>query len=308
MAQLLKDIKAAIGHTDPMRAGLIDRFMDGSESKVLRRLNFVTDPKIILAMNYNQRDRLPAMSERSVSENYPENAGSGTSRKTVNLAIFGGEVRTDMIYVDADAKARQMEIEAAMISAGKRFEKQFFHGDSSVNAKQFDGLRRRCTVRNRVSYAGTDGGAITKALLDEALDRVTGANSNKTLYMHRRVRRALTTVLVATAGGKGVSEAQMQLESYNGAAIETIEEDETYADIFQANETRGNSAVTESVYVVRHGTSADREFVQGVHGNTFMKHRDVGVMGTYYLDVIDNVVGIEDFNPHSIWRIAGILA
>lgn len=305
MAFLLKDVKNELG-SDPMRAGLIDRFIDGSESKVLRRLNFIGDPKAVLAYNYSTRDTMPQIAERSLNQNYSA-SGSRSSKKTVNFAIMGGEIRTDMVLLDANANARTMEIAAAMTAMGRRFEKLFFLGDSSVDAKQFNGLRKLSDLNNKVIWAGANGGAVTQDLLDQLLDSVSGDNSSKVLHMSRAARRAVSAVVRTAAGGKGVRDAQQQLVSYNDAAIETIEEDETYQPIFTSTETRGSSNLTQSIYCVRYGGGDDETYVQGVVGNTFMRHRDCGMMGTYYLDVVDNSVGIESFHPFGFARLGGVL-
>lgn len=308
MAMTLQQMKTLYPE-DPMRQGLIEKFLDGSESRVLPRLNFV-DASDALGYNWLIEDSLGNVAERSLNQDYAASAGKQSPGRET-LSIFGGAIRTDQIFIDAKGESvRTNNIARRMIAAGKLFDKRFFHGDPQVagQSAQFMGLRARSVLKSRVSWAGANGGQITQDLLDEALDRVSGDNGSKVIFCSRDIRRKITSLVRTAAGGKGLADSQTQLQTYNGSEIVTVTEDEGYNPIFAFNETRGSSNVTSSLYVVRFGGSTDEEHVQGIRGPSFMVARPPVNMGTYVLDVIDNVLGIADFSPHCFWRIGGLLA
>lgn len=305
MAMTLQQMKTLYPE-DPMRQGLISKFLEGSESAVLPELNFV-DASDALGYNWVVEDSLGNVSERSLNQDYTATAGKQSPGRET-LSIFGGAIRTDNILIDAKGDAaRTANISRRMVAAGKLFDKRFFNGDTGVDARQFNGLRARSVLKSRVAWCGTNGGSITQDLLDEALDRVAGDNGNKAIFCSREVRRLITKLVRTAAGGKGLRDSVTQIEEYNGARIKTVTEDEAFSQILGFTETRGSSSVTSSLYVVRFGGSADQDHLQGIRGPTFMVARPPVNMGTYTLDVVDNVMGLADFSPHCFWRIGGIL-
>jgi len=83
-----------------------------------------------------------------------------------------------------------------------KFEDTYIYGDSSANAKQFDGLRKlidTTTASGQVIAAGATGATLTLSMLDEVIDAVKGGKPDM-LLMSRRLRRKLNA-LVRAAGG-----------------------------------------------------------------------------------------------------------
>lgn len=292
---------------DPLRQGLISKFLEGSESGVLSRISFI-ESKDALGYNYVVQDSLGLVGGRSLNAQYPVSAPrQSPGRET--LVIMGGKIQTDNVYLDAKGDAaRQSQITARITALGKFFDKTFFNGNPAADINQFLGLRLRAERDAKVSYpAGANGGALTQDLLDEALDQVAGDNANKVIFCSRQMRRIITRLARGAAKATNLNDVQTQLPAYNGAPIVTISEDEAYQPILGFSETRGGSNATGSIYIVRFGGTADNEFVQAIMGPSFMAVRPPVQQGEYVQDTIDTVVGLGVFSPYSYWRIGGIL-
>jgi hypothetical protein len=304
MAMTLSEMKVLYPN-DPMRQRLISKFLDEGDSVILPELYFV-DSSEALGYTFVQADALGDVSERNINAGYTD-SDSAEIPKRETLSIFGGSLKTDQILIDAKGDAvRLARIDKRMMAASRYFDDVFFNGNTQANAKQFNGLARRAVLRGRVLYTGANGGALTLDLLDQALDMISGDNSNKRIYCDRWTRRTISALVKGIAGGKGLEESQQQLQNYNGAPIKTLSENQNYAAIFKTNEVRGTANDTRSLYVVRLGKSTDEQFIQGIRGPSFMKLRTPVNMGEYVRDVVDNVLGIVDFDPNCLVRIAGI--
>lgn len=291
---------------DAVRARMVDKFINGSESVVLKRLKFVNGTSF--KYQYYVRDSLGTVTTRKIGASYSTDKSVRTPRDEP-LTLFGGNVQTDYAIIDVKGdSARLDELDAKMIAAGKYFDKLFFNGDPTVtgHADELRGLKKRI-AGTQVSYCGTNGGALTLALLDAAIDSVVGANGNKVIHSNRTVRRKISQLVKDAAGGSSVFDAQGQLTSYNGCPIECVDEDESFAEILDFTETRGTSSVTTSLYIVRYGSTSDDEFVQGIQGNSFMVLRPPSHQGTYVLEVAESLMGLGMFHPRSAARIGGIL-
>ena len=292
---------------DPMKQRLITSFLEGSESVVLPDLYFV-DSNEMLGYTFSQVNDLGDVSERSLNGQYTI-SDAKASPKHITLALFGGATQTDNVVIDSKGEtARLIRIDKRMIAMGKYFDDMFINGDTQANPRQFTGLRKRSELKNRVLWTGTNGGPLTLNILDEALDAVSGDNTKKTIYCDRYTRRQITIAVRGAATGSNTMEVQTQVQSYNGARIKTISENHKFAPVFAANEKRGSATTCRSLYVTRLGGSQDEEGVQGIKGPTFMKLRQPVNMGEFVKDVIDNVLGIEDFGDFAFMRIGGILA
>jgi len=291
---------------DPMRQRLVTSFLTGSESIVLPLLYFV-DSTEMLGYTFTAITDLGDVNERSLNADYTASDSKGAPKKAV-LSLFGGSIKTDQVLIDARGDAaRLVRIDQRMIAMGKYFDDVFINGDSQKNPRQFDGILKRCTAKARVLYTGDNGGALTQDLLDEALDMVAGDNSNKVIHCDRWTRRKISGLVKTAAGGKQVAEAQMQLAEYNGAKIMPIMENHKRDAVFPTTEVRGTSgAACRSLVILRYGAATDEEYVQGIKGPTFMKLRTPVNLGECVKDVVDNVLGIEDFGDNAIMRIAGI--
>lgn len=308
MAQTLQDMKTRYPN-DPLRLRMIDKFLNGSESVILKRLNFIEPTQKGFRYQYIVRDSLGGVTTRSINTGY-NTQGSKSSVQEEPMTLFGGDVKTDYALIDIKGDAARLdELDAKMKAAGKYFDRLFFHGDpSQVNAQnELRGLRARSLVLpTQIFWMGANGGALDLDTLDAAIDAVAGANTSKIIHCNRTVRRIISKLVRNSAGGKGVYDAQRQLVSYNDCPIEPLDEDEAYNQVFPFTETRGSSNDCSSLYIVRYGQSSDEEFVQGIAGNQFMQLRPPSPQGTYVLEVAETLLGMGTFHPRSFARIGGI--
>jgi hypothetical protein len=98
-----------------------------------------------------------------------------------------------------DLETSVVELKAKALKS--TFDETFIYGDSAVNAKQFDGLKKVIatgTAGAQVIAMGATGAALTLARLDELIDAVRGKPDM--LLMSRRSRRKLNALVRASGG------------------------------------------------------------------------------------------------------------
>jgi hypothetical protein len=288
--------------TEPIRRGIVQKITN--ESIFLRLLRFIQVDGF--TYRYNRQDTLGGIAFRGLNQSYTPDIGV-VNPLVESLAIFGGTVDTDRQFVRLQGdRVRANGIMAKVRKAALFFDKYVIDGDPATDPKQFYGLNARLTG-NQVKSAGTNGAALTLAMVDELLDLVVGTNSQKVLVMNKVTRRKLTALVVASAGGAAVLDVGRNVKEYNGAPIEEIDEDGDEAAILGEDETQGNSAVTSSIYCVRPGSDADGEYVQGLVGSNMFEHVDYGERGGVVQDLVEALMGIAVFHPRAAARLKGVL-
>jgi hypothetical protein len=286
----------------PMRRGVVQEITN--ESVFLRRLHFVSVDGF--AYTYNRQRTLGGIAFRGLNEQYVHDTGV-INPAVETLSIFGGEVRTDRQLVNKQGDTvRASAIAAKVKKAGLFFDRYVIKGNPAADPLQFYGLNARLTG-NQVIAAGPNGAALTLDMLDQALDAVAGANDRKVIVCNKVVRRKVTALLRAAAGGSSMSEIGPQAREYDGAAIEVLDEDGDESPILAFDETQGSSDVTTSLYVIRPGSDVDGEFVQGLIGAKLVEHVAVGLLGTYFSDIVEANMGLGMFHPRAACRVKGIL-
>lgn len=289
---------------------MVDKFLNGSGSLILPRLYWIVEKSF--SYEYLIQANYGSVTTRSLNTDYQTKTGVAVPMKEP-MSIIGGDVKTDyaMIDVKGDA-ARQDQLDKKMIAAGKYFDKVFFNGDPTnpvggvgARGNELRGLKVRA-IGKQLFIAGANGGDLTLDLLDAALDAVVGPNSKKVIHLNRAERRFLSSLLRAQGRVTFTLDAERQVQTYDGATIEVVDEDENYNPILDFTETMGTSNTTTSVYITRFGESADEEFVQGIMGSKWMQLRPPANMGTYVLEVAESLLGVANFHPRSIARIAGL--
>ena len=144
-------------------------------------------------------------------------------------------------------------------------------------------------------------------MLDRALDAVPGGNDRKFIVCNKRVRRKITALVRVAAGGSAISEIGPQIREYDGAPIEVLDEDGDESPILPFTEVQGASGpATTSLYVVRPGTESDGSYVQGLIGARLIEHVAVGLLGTYYSDIVEANMGLGMFHSRAACRVKGI--
>ena len=286
----------------PLKRGLVQEITN--ESIFLRRFHFV--PVNGFAYQYNRQKTLGGIAFRGLNESYTNDTGV-VNPQVETLSIFGGEVRTDRQLVNKQGDSvRANAIAAKVKKAGLFFDRYVIKGDPGNNANQFYGLNYRLTG-NQVLSAGTNGAPLTLDLLDQALDAVAGSNDRKVVVCNKVVRRKITSLIRAAAGGAAMSEIGPQAREYDGAPIEVLDEDGDETPILAFDETQGSSNVTTSLYVIRPGGDVDGEYVQGLIGADLIEHVAVGLQGTYFTDIVEANMGLGMFHPRAASRVKGII-
>jgi hypothetical protein len=80
------------------------------------------------------------------------------------------------------------------------------------------------------------------------------------------MRRKITSLVVASAGGAAVLDVGKQLTEYNGVPIEVLDEDGDEAAILDFTRPRAQQRHHQPIYCIRPGSDTDGEYVQGLVG------------------------------------------
>jgi len=172
------------------------------DSPILQRLPFI---EIVgNGLTYNQEKTLPNIDFYDVGDTWAESTPT-FEQITANLKIVGGDADVDNFLKATRSNVQDLEtavIELKAKALRDKFEDTFIYGDSSQNAKQFDGLKElidTATASDQVIAMGATGATLTLAKLDELIDAIKGGKPNM-LLMSRRSRRKINA-LVRAAGG-----------------------------------------------------------------------------------------------------------
>jgi hypothetical protein len=172
------------------------------DSPILQKLPFI---EIVgNGLTYNRENTLPNIDFYDVGDTWVESTPTFT-QVTANLKIMGGDADVDNFLKATrsniqDLQAAVIELKAKALR--QKFEDTFIYGDSSVNAKQFDGLRKiinTTVASSQVIAMGATGATLTLAKLDELVDAIKGGRPDL-LVMSRRSRRKINA-LVRAGGG-----------------------------------------------------------------------------------------------------------
>jgi hypothetical protein len=286
----------------PLKRGIVQEITN--ESVFLRRLRFVSVDGF--AYSYNRQQTLGGIAFRGLNESYTNDTGV-VNPQVETLSIFGGEVRTDRQLVNKQGDVvRANAIAAKVKKAGLFFDRYVIRGDPGADPLQFYGLNSRL-AGGQVLDTGANGGPLTLDKLDQALDAVPGSNDRKFIVCNKRVRRKITELIRTASGSALMSEVGPQVSAYDGAPIEVLDEDGDESPILPFTEVQGSSgASTTSLYVVRPGSEADGSYVQGLIGAKLIEHVAVGLLGTYYSDIVEANMGLGMFHSRAACRVKGI--
>jgi hypothetical protein len=155
-------------------------------------------------LTYNRENALPDIDFYDVGDTWNESTPTFT-QVTANLKIMGGDADVDNFLKATrsniqDLEAAVVELKAKALT--NKFEETFIYGDSVVNTKQFDGLRKIIdteTPGSQVIAAGASGASLTLGMLDELIDAVKGGKPDM-LLMNRRSRRKINALVRASGG------------------------------------------------------------------------------------------------------------
>lgn len=260
--------EAAKLSNDILLKGVIDSVI--YESPVLRVLPFI---EIVgNGLTYNRVNAYPTVAFYDAGDAWAEGAPTFT-QITAILKIAGGDADVDN-YIKA-TRSNIQDIEAAVIAlkAGalaNKYEDTFVNGDTTVDAKSFDGVLKMCVSGQTVSM-GTDGATLAFGPLDEMIDKVKPGKPDL-LLMSRRSRRKVRAL--ARAAGTNLTIGKGKL----GEEVEYWGDIPLYInDWIPDNQVQGASgAVCSTILAMKLGEGA----VSGLSGPGLLQVERIGSLET----------------------------
>lgn len=206
---------------DILLQGVVETIV--KDSPVLEALPFV---EIVgNGLTYNQEKTLPEVTFYDVGDQWAESTPT-FEQKTAVLKIMGGDADVDNFL--RATRSNIQDIEAAVLelkakAVRHKFEQTFIYGDTSVNPKEFDGLRKMIDTTQAGSQVVTMGGTgatLTLAKLDELIDAVKGGKPDL-LLMSRRSRRKINQLARGAGSNLEVGRGMLGefVQFYNGIPI-----------------------------------------------------------------------------------------
>jgi len=192
--------EAAKLSNDMLLQGVVETVV--KDSPVLQQMPFIEIVGNVLT--YNQEKTLPTIDFYDVGDPWAESTPT-FEQKIATLKIMGGDADVDNFLKATRSNIQDLEAAVVELKAKAlrdKFEETFIYGDSSVNAKQFDGLKKlidTATAGDQLISMNGTGATLTLAKLDELIDAVKGGKP-ELLLMSRRSRRKINA-LVRAAGG-----------------------------------------------------------------------------------------------------------
>lgn len=186
-----------------------------------------------------------------------EESASTFDAVSTKIKRFAGQVDVDNFMDEVqnslnDQTAMQLAMKAKGMSL--QFKEELIIGNTSTNAKTFDGLTRLTPSAQTIS-AGVNGGAVSLALVDELKDTVKlGAD---VLMMRTGTWRGVRGLIRAMGGNTA---EHVMLENF-GRPVPAIDGTPVIInDFIPVNEVQGTANNTTSIYALRLNE------VDGLHG------------------------------------------
>lgn len=206
--------------------------------------------------SYIREGAAPAVGFFGPYDSLEESAASFTEVST-KLKALGGQIDIDN-FTALTQSSLNSQVALQLVAKAKAiamfYRDNLINGDTAVNAKGFDGLKKNVAA-NMTMVAGVNGAAVSYSMLDELLDMVKlGADA---LMMRRGTLRAIRALNRAQGGNNG---DMIQLKNF-GRPVPSIEGIPVIInDFIKADEAQGTSTNTCSIYAIRMNET------DGVHG------------------------------------------
>lgn len=294
--------------SDPLTYTLIEEFVLGELVASIPWQNVDGS-----GVHYNREDTLPGIGFRGFNEAHEESVGV-LNPESEALKLFGGDLDVDRAIVDMHGPTSRAEHTLLKAKAARMsLERTIIKGDSTTNAREFDGWQKRVTGSQYITNAPA-GGALSLNKLDELIDAVDAPSQNKYLVMSRAQRRRLTQAGRNTiVGGYIVTEQDAfgrRLAYYQDIPILTVNVDNNGAQILPYTEASpdGTAVTSSSIYCVAFGPMLTTG-IQGKVGGTYgLNVRDLGEINEkpVFRTRLDWYVAQAIYNGRSIGRLAGI--
>jgi len=193
---LVEAAKVMANSGQTIRSSVISMFARASDLLMAMPFKDITGN----AYAYNREGTLPSVAFRGVNESYT--ASTGVINPLVEaLRICGGDLDVDNFIIQTGGPNVRATHEMMKVKAlAAEVTRVLIKGDSTTQAREFDGLQNRITGDQLISAGTTDAGdALSLAKLDELIDTVTDATH---LIMNKGMRRRLTAASrLSTVGG-----------------------------------------------------------------------------------------------------------
>jgi hypothetical protein len=150
-------------------------------------------------LTYNRENASPTAAFYDVGDTWAEDTPTFT-QVTATLKVLGGDADVDDFLKTTRSNIQDLEAAVVQLKANavqRLFDDTFVNGDTSVNAKSFDGIDK-LTIAGQAVSMGANGGTLTLDKLDELFDKMRGGKPDL-LLMSRRSRRTLN-VLARNSG------------------------------------------------------------------------------------------------------------
>jgi hypothetical protein len=261
---------------DVHRNAVIEMF--AANSDILRVLPFEDVPGG--SLSYNMEGKLPGVAFRGYNESYSESVGIVNPQVEV-LRIVGGDLDVDKAIIKTRGEDVRSTHEAMKVKAlSLNITGAIVNGDSTVNPRNFDGLRKRIQGYQLVpalSTAPSANSPLSLEALDNAIDRVDNPTY---LLMSKDMRRKLTVAARNyTVGGfidYQVDGFGRRITVYNDLPILIADYDDTGTKIIDYNEVGPAGGTTsQSIYVL----SVGEGMLTGLQ-NGIMEVTDLGELQT----------------------------
>ncbi|MCX7806740.1 MAG: hypothetical protein N3A38_16370 [Planctomycetota bacterium] len=249
---------------------------------------------------------------RAMNEDFEESS-PGVQQYTFVMRAAGGDLKIDinMILGDTTGVLRAGLLTQKLRDIGARLFRMWFKGDRDHSSgAQWHGANEFCADNSLQTPAGENGGTITSDLLDDAIEKVPGANlilCNRTLA--RQINNLEIGVQKQVVLNQGGLSPDMFVQTYKGIPILPVGKapnDTTGAleDILPFNETQGSCNTCSRVTVCRIGMDG----IFGIH-NRMLEIAEPRRAGAFeYNDMNWFMAGFATDYPDSIWQIVGVKA
>jgi hypothetical protein len=244
--------EAAKLSVDQLERGIIEEIIDVDEL-------FALFPFVHVNGKAYDYIREATLSEGDFLDPYEDiKEGAATFEEVqAKLRILAGHVDLDNFLVETQSDTHDqlsVQLAAKAKGIGRQFRRTLVNGDSSVNRKEFDGIKKLVPAKQTL-IAGADGAAVSFTMLDELRDAVK--NGTDVLMMRKGTWRAIKALLRAMGGNDAgsiiVKDFGKPLPAFDGTPV-------IINDFMTADEVQGANSATCSIYALRLNE------VDGIHG------------------------------------------
>jgi hypothetical protein len=228
---------------EDMERGVIEEIIEKDELFALVPFMHVSDK----TYTYVREGTLPDVEFMDPYEDFEESAATFTEVQS-KLKILGGDLLLDKFTTSTQSSMNDqvaIQIAKKAKAINRTFRNTLVNGDSSVNAKSFDGIKKLTPV-SQTLVAGANGAAISPEMLDELLDAVKlGADC---LMMRQGTWRAMRAIMRTFGGNTGdmiqIPNFGHPVPAYDGIPV-------IINDYLTGDEVQGTANETCSVYALR---------------------------------------------------------